>query len=213
MEWRERVGREKRAAFADQDYWARPVPSFGVDRPRILVVGLAPAAHGANRTGRLFTGDRSGDWIFASMHRVGLANQATSVSADDGLEVFGTRMISAVRCAPPLNKPTVTERDRCAEWLDAELDLVAHDVRVVVALGSFGWDAALRSLRKSGWEVPTPKPRFGHGAETVLGAPHGPVTLLGCYHPSQHNTFTGRLTEEMTDEVLGRAKRLATIRT
>ena len=175
----------------------------------MLIIGLAPAAHGANRTGRIFTGDRSGDWLFASLYRVGLANQPTSIHADDGLELFGTRMIAAVRCAPPLNKPTVTERDTCARWLDAELALVADDVRVVVALGSFGWDAAIRSLRLAGWTIPAPKPRFGHGATATLGAPHGDVVLLGCYHPSQQNTFTGKLTEEMTDEVLGRAASLA----
>jgi uracil-DNA glycosylase family 4 len=203
------VAREKRASFADEEYWGRPVPGFGVTDPRVLVVGLAPAAHGANRTGRLFTGDRSGDWIFASMHRVGLANQPTSISADDGLALTDTRMMAAVRCAPPQNKPTVEERDNCARWLDAELALVADDVRVVVALGSFGWDAAIRSLRLAGWTVPAPKPKFGHGATATLGAPHGDVLLLGCYHPSQQNTFTGRLTEEMTDDVLGRAAEIA----
>jgi uracil-DNA glycosylase len=203
------VAREKRASFADEEYWGRPVPGFGVTDPRVLVVGLAPAAHGANRTGRLFTGDRSGDWIFASMYRVGLANQPTSISADDGLALTDTRMIAAVRCAPPQNKPTVEERDNCARWLDAELALVADDVRVVVALGSFGWDAAIRSLRLAGWTVPAPKPKFGHGATATLGAPHGDVLLLGCYHPSQQNTFTGKLTEEMTDDVLGRAAEIA----
>jgi len=203
------VAREKRASFADEEYWGRPVPGFGVARPKVLIIGLAPAAHGANRTGRLFTGDRSGDWIFASMYRVGLANQPTSLFIGDGLELIDTRMISAVRCAPPQNKPTVAERDNCARWLDAELALVADDVRVVVALGSFGWDAALRSLRLAGWTVPAPKPRFGHGATATLGAPHRDVVLLGCYHPSQQNTFTGKLTEEMTDDVLGRAAEIA----
>jgi uracil-DNA glycosylase len=209
VEWRERVAREKRASFAEEEYWGRPITGFGARRPKVLIVGLAPAAHGANRTGRIFTGDRSGDWLFASLHRVGLANQPTSVHVDDGLELIETRMVAAVRCAPPQNKPTVTERDTCARWLDAELALVADDVRVVVALGSFGWDAALRSLRLAGWKVPAPKPRFGHGATATLGAPHGDVVLLGCYHPSQQNTFTGRLTEEMTDDVLGRAADLA----
>ena len=203
------MAREKRASFADEEYWGRPVPGFGVARPKVLIIGLAPAAHGANRTGRLFTGDRSGDWIFASMYRVGLANQPTSLFIGDGLELIDTRMISAVRCAPPQNKPTVAERDNCARWLDAELALVADDVRVVVALGSFGWDAALRSLRLAGWTVPAPKPRFGHGATATLGAPHRDVVLLGCYHPSQQNTFTGKLTEEMTDDVLGRAAEIA----
>jgi uracil-DNA glycosylase family 4 len=209
VEWRERVAREKRAAYADEEYWARPIPGFGSPAPRILVVGLAPAAHGANRTGRIFTGDRSGDWLFASLHRVGLANQPTSVSADDGLELFETRLVAAVRCAPPQNKPTPLERDTCARWLDAELALVADRLRVVVALGAFGWDAAIRGLRFAGWRVPTPKPRFGHGAAVALGAPHGEVLLLGCYHPSQQNTFTGVLTEGMTDDVLGRAAALA----
>jgi uracil-DNA glycosylase family 4 len=208
VRWREQVAREKRAAYADQTYWGRPVPGFGVAEPRVLVVGLAPAAHGANRTGRLFTGDRSGDWLFASMHRVGMANQPTSVSIDDGLELFGTRVVAAVRCAPPDNKPTTEEKVRCATWLDAELTLVAPSVRVVVALGSIGWDATLTAVRRAGWTVPKPKPRFGHGAEATLGAPHGEVLLLGSYHPSQQNTFTGRLTEPMLDDVLGRAARL-----
>ncbi len=205
VRWREQVAREKRAAFADQEYWGRPVPGFGAADPAILVVGLAPAAHGANRTGRVFTGDRSGDWLFASMHRVGLANQPTSISADDGLELHGTRVLAAVRCAPPDNKPTTQEKERCAPWLDAELRLVAPSLRVLVALGSIGWDATLRAARRAGWTVPVPKPRFGHGAEATLGAPHGDVLLLGSYHPSQQNTFTGRLTEPMLDDVLGRA--------
>ncbi|MFB9313577.1 uracil-DNA glycosylase [Nocardioides plantarum] len=208
VRWREQVARDKRASYAEETYWGRPVPGFGAAEPRVLVVGLAPAAHGANRTGRMFTGDRSGDWLFASMHRVGLANQPTSVSIDDGLELFGTRVVAAVRCAPPDNKPTTDEKARCATWLDAELTLVAPSVRVVVALGSIGWDASLAAARRAGWTVPRPKPRFGHGAEAVLGAPHGEVLLLGSYHPSQQNTFTGRLTEPMLDAVLGRAARL-----
>ncbi|GAA5154066.1 uracil-DNA glycosylase family protein [Nocardioides marinquilinus] len=205
VEWRERVAREKRAAFADQTYWGRPVPGFGVAQPAVLVVGLAPAAHGANRTGRMFTGDRSGDWLYASMHRVGIANQPTSVSADDGLALRGTRVTAPVHCAPPDNKPTTEEKQRCSSWLDAELALLAPSLRVVVALGGIGWDAALGAVRRAGWTVPRPKPRFGHGAEAVLGAPHGDVVLLGSYHPSQQNTFTGRLTEPMLDDVLGRA--------
>ena len=203
--WREQVAREKRAAFADEVYWGRPVPGFGVEHPQVLVVGLAPAAHGSNRTGRMFTGDRSGDWLFASMYRVGIANQPTSVAADDGLALTGTRVLSAVRCAPPENKPTPEEKERCAAWLDAELRLLAPSVRVVVALGAIGWDAALLAARRADWTVPRPKPRFGHGAEAVLAAPHGEVLLLGCYHPSPHNTVTGRLTEPMLDDVLGRA--------
>jgi uracil-DNA glycosylase family 4 len=202
--WREQVAREKRRAFADQDYWGRPVPGFGAADAAILVVGLAPAAHGANRTGRMFTGDRSGDWLYAAMHRAGLANQPTSVSRDDGLELRGVRVTAAVHCAPPGNQPTPAERDTCAPWLDAELRLLPT-VRVVVALGGFGWSAALAALGRSGATVPRPRPRFAHGAEVVIG----PVTLLGSFHPSQQNTFTGRLTESMLDEVLERARALA----
>lgn len=207
--WREEVARTKRAAYADEDYWGRPVPGFGAERPAVLVVGLAPAAHGANRTGRVFTGDRSGDWLFASLHRVGLANQPTSVHADDGLRLVDTRVLAAVRCAPPQNKPTPEERDTCAPWLDDELALVLPSVRVVVALGAFGWAASLTALARVGGDVPTPRPRFGHGAEATIGLPDNDVLLLGSYHPSQQNTFTGRLTESMLDDVLGRAARLA----
>ena len=212
--WREQVARDKRASYAGETYWGRPVPGFGVADPQVLVVGLAPAAHGANRTGRMFTGDRSGDWLFASMWRVGMANQPTSVHADDGLQLIGTRVVAAVRCAPPDNKPTTDEKARCADWLDAELVVVGPSVRVVVALGSIGWDAALAACRRGGWTVPRPKPKFGHGAEAVLlppaGAPHAEVLLLGSYHPSQQNTFTGRLTEPMLDDVLGRAAAMIT---
>jgi uracil-DNA glycosylase family 4 len=209
--WREDVARDKRAAYLDQPYWGRPAPGWGSDTPSVLIVGLAPAAHGANRTGRVFTGDRSGDWLFASLHRVGLATQPTSVHAADGLELVDTRMVAAVRCAPPQNKPTTAERDTCAPWIDAEIALLADSVRVAVALGSFGWDAALRSFRALGWAVPRPRPRFGHGASAVIGGPRHDVLLLGCYHPSQQNTFTGTLTEEMLDDVLGRAARAATM--
>lgn len=209
VRWREDVAHTKRASFAGEPYWGRPIPGFGAERPRILVVGLAPAANGANRTGRVFTGDRSGDWLFASLHRVGLANRPTSVHAADGLALVDTRLVATVRCAPPLNKPTPEERDTCAPWLDREVALVVDSVRVVVALGSFGWDAALRTYRRAGHAVPVPKPRFGHGAEVELPADGGGVTLLGCYHPSQQNTFTGTLTEPMLDEVLGRAAALA----
>lgn len=211
VRWREDVARDKRAAYADQPYWGRPAPGWGADTPSVLIVGLAPAANGANRTGRVFTGDRSGDWLFASLHRVGLATQPTSVHAADGLELVDTRMVAAVRCAPPLNKPTTAERDTCAPWIDAEIALLADSVRVAVALGSFGWDAALRSFRALGWAVPRPRPRFGHGASAVIGGPRHDVLLLGSYHPSQQNTFTGRLTEEMLDDVLGRAARAATM--
>ncbi|MEO9325628.1 uracil-DNA glycosylase [Nocardioides sp. C4-1] len=205
VRWREQVARDKRAAYADEEYWGRPVPSFGVAEPQVLVVGLAPAAHGANRTGRMFTGDRSGDWLYASMHRVGLANQPTATHRGDGLALRATRIVAPVHCAPPDNKPTTEEKQRCSHWLDRELALLAPSVRVVVALGSIAWDAALGGVRRAGWEVPRPKPRFGHGAEAVLAAPHGDVVLLGSYHPSQQNTFTGRLTEPMLDAVLGRA--------
>lgn len=209
VRWREQVAREKRASYADEPYWGRPIPGWGSAEPRILVVGLAPAAHGANRTGRIFTGDRSGDWLFASLHRVGLANQPTSVHAADGLRLIDTRMAAAVRCAPPLNKPTPEERDTCAPYLEREVALVAPSVRAVVALGSYGWDAALRAFRAVGYDVPRPKPRFGHAVEAMLTASDGTaVTLLGCYHPSQQNTFTGRLTEQMLDNVLGRAAAL-----
>ncbi|WP_122819253.1 uracil-DNA glycosylase [Nocardioides pantholopis] len=209
--WREDVAATKRASFAAEPYWGRPIPGWGAPRPRVLIVGLAPAANGGNRTGRIFTGDRSGDWLVASLHRVGLATQATSLHAADGLELVDTRMVAAVRCAPPQNKPTPQERDTCAPWLDAELALVEPWLRVAVALGRFGWDAALRAFAARGYAVPRPRPRFGHGAEALLSAPAGPggpgrdVLLLGSYHPSQQNTFTGTLTEEMLDGVLGRA--------
>ena len=206
VRWREEVAVGKRAAFAGEPYWGRPIAGWGDEEPRILVVGLAPAAHGGNRTGRIFTGDRSGDWLFAALHRVGLATQATSVHAGDGQRLLGTRMVATVRCAPPDNKPTVQERETCAPWLLRELTLLAPSVRVVVCLGSYGWDAALRTYRALGYAVPRPKPRFGHGAEALVAAPDGTeVTLLGSYHPSQQNTFTGKLTEDMLDAVLGRA--------
>ena len=209
--WRERVAREKRAAFAHETYWGRPIPGFGDHAARVLVLGLAPAAHGANRTGRVFTGDRSGDWLYAGLHRAGLATQPTSVHAGDGLTLVGTRVAAAVRCAPPANKPTPAERDACAPYLDTELGLLAGHLRVVVALGGFGWAAALTALGRAGSAVPRPRPRFGHGAEADLPAlpgGAGPLALLGCYHPSQQNTFTGRLTEAMLDDVLATARRL-----
>ena len=209
VRWREDVAHAKRASFADQPYWGRPIPGFGSPTPRILVVGLAPAANGANRTGRVFTGDRSGDWLFASLHRVGLATQGTSVHAADGLELVDTRMVATVRCAPPQNKPTTTERDTCSPWIEAELRQLVEHVRVVVALGGYGWDAALRSYGALGWQVARPKPRFGHGVEATLVGDERSVTLLGCYHPSQQNTFTGRLTEPMLDSVFTRAAALS----
>ena len=206
--WREEVALAKRASFAREPYWGRPIPGFGSPTPSILIVGLAPAANGANRTGRVFTGDRSGDWLVAALHRVGLAARPTSVHAADGLELIDTRMVATVRCAPPLNKPTTTERDTCSPWIEAELRLLAEHVRVVVALGAYGWDATLRSYAALGWAIARPKPRFGHGAEATLIGEGREVTLLGCFHPSQQNTFTGRLTEAMTDQVLARASAL-----
>jgi uracil-DNA glycosylase family 4 len=198
VEWRERVAREKRAAFRDEQYWGRPVPGFGDPRARVYILGLAPAAHGGNRTGRVFTGDRSGDWLFASLHRTGFANQPTSVRADDGLRLHDAFIAAAVRCAPPANKPLPEERDNCLPYAAEELELIRP--RVIVCLGAFAWDAACRlhGLR--------PRPRFGHGAEHPV--PGGPV-LLGSYHVSQQNTFTGKLTEPMLDAVFVRARELA----
>ena len=204
MAWREQVARDKRAAYRDEEYWGRPVPGFGDAAARLVVVGLAPAAHGGNRTGRVFTGDRSGDWLFASMHRTGFANQARSESCDDGLELRDAYVAAAVRCAPPDNKPTPGERDRCAPFLARELAAL-RDVRVVVALGGFAYDVVLRLLAESGGVVPRPRPRFTHGVEV----PTGRVAVLGSYHPSQQNTFTGRLTEPMLDAVFLRARDLA----
>jgi uracil-DNA glycosylase family 4 len=196
----------KRRAYADEPYWGRPVPGFGAEQAAVLVVGLAPGAHGANRTSRNFTGDRSGDWLYASLYRTGLANQATSVGADDGLTLFGTRIVAAVRCAPPENKPTPQERDTCRGWLARELQLCWPSVRAVVVLGGFGWSALWPALRAAGVEVPRPVPAFAHGAEVAL--PEGRI-VLGCYHVSQQNTFTGRLTEPMLDEVFSRAASIA----
>ena len=204
--WRESVATEgKRASFTDQPYWGRPGPGFGDPEPRILVVGLAPAANGTNRTGRMFTGDRSGDWIYAALHRAGYASQPTSTHSGDGQTLTGVRIVAAVRCAPPANKPTPTERDTCGHWLDRDLALAAPTLRSMLALGAFGWDAALASARRLGWQVPRPKPRFGHGVETTLITNQDkPIRLLASYHVSQQNTFTGRLTEGMLDEVLAR---------
>jgi uracil-DNA glycosylase family 4 len=203
--WREAVAREKVARFRDETYWARPVPGFGDPDARILLLGLAPAAHGGNRTGRVFTGDASGDFLFAALHAVGLADRPTSVRADDGLTLIDTYITASVRCAPPANKPTVEERDTCAPWLALELGLLAR-VGVIVALGAFGWDAALRVLAEQG-HIVRPKPRFGHGAEVSVG----PYRLLGTYHPSQQNTFTGKLTPSMLEAVLRRARQIADV--
>jgi uracil-DNA glycosylase family 4 len=203
VSWRERVAREKRAAFRDEAYWGRPVPAFGDPGATVLVVGLAPAAHGANRTGRMFTGDRSGDWLFRALHRAGFANQPSAIARDDGLTLHGLLITAAVRCAPPANKPEPSERDRCRPWLEAELDLLPR-LRVMVALGGFAYAQTLRLLSDRGMAVPSPRPPFAHGVEVPLGA----LTVLGSYHPSQQNTFTGKLTEEMFDQVWARARAL-----
>ena len=196
---------EKRAAFREETYWGRPVPAFGDPGGRILVVGLAPAAHGANRTGRMFTGDRSGDWLYRALHRAGLANQPDARSRDDGLKLDDLLISAAVRCAPPANKPTPSEREACRAWLEAELDLMPQ-VRVVVALGQIAHTQILRILGGRGLPVPRPRPRFGHGRELALGER---LTVLASYHPSQQNTFTGTLTEAMFDDIWTRAKVLA----
>jgi uracil-DNA glycosylase len=213
--WREEVARVKRRSFADEPYWGRPIPGWGDPEASIAIVGLAPAAHGGNRTGRIFTGDRSGDWLFAALHRAGLAAKPTSVSADDGQRLIGVRMVAAVRCAPPANKPTPHERDTCRPWLVREFQLLAPTLRVVVVLGGFGWQALLPNLAAAGYELPRPLPRFGHGSRLDL-APAATVTgralhVLGCYHPSQQNTFTGKLTQAMLDDVLELAKKLVKI--
>ncbi|MEC3917005.1 uracil-DNA glycosylase [Nocardia sp. CDC160] len=210
--WRERVAREKRAAFSDENYWGRPVPSLGPGDARLLIVGLAPAAHGGNRTGRMFTGDRSGDLLIACMYAAGLANQPTSVSADDGLRLIGARMTAPVHCAPPDNKPLPSERDNCRHWLIAELNLLEPTIRSIVVLGGWGWQALLPALAESGWEIPKPRPKFGHGAHVELAPAHAdrsPLHLFGTYHPSQQNTFTGRLTPAMLEQVLTTAAHAA----
>jgi uracil-DNA glycosylase family 4 len=201
--WRELVARDKVARFRDETYWGRPLPGFGDPDARILIVGLAPAAHGGNRTGRVFTGDASGDFLWAALHAVGLANRPTSRRADDGLALTDAYIAAAVRCAPPANRPTTGERDACAPFLERELALLAQ-VRVIVPLGKFGWDAALRATRGLGYDA-RPRPAFGHGAEARVG----PYALVGSYHPSQQNTFTGRLTAPMLRDVLARARELA----
>ena len=200
--WRERVGREKRRAFIDQEYWARPVPGFGDPLARLLIVGLAPAAHGANRTGRMFTGDRSGDWLYASLHRTGFANQPTSVARADGLRLADAYVTAAVKCAPPDNRPTVEERNRCQPYLVREIEALPT-LRVIVCLGGFAWSQTIRVLRGLGRPVPRPVPRFGHLSRARLDAT---LTLIGSYHPSQQNTFTGRLTEPMLDAVFEAAR-------
>jgi uracil-DNA glycosylase family 4 len=200
VDWREQVAREKRAAYRDWQYWGKPVPGFGDPKARLVVIGLAPAAHGGNRTGRVFTGDRSGDWLYAALHRAGYANQPTSIQRDDGLKLKDCYIAACVRCAPPDNKPTPEERDACLGYLVEELRLLKR-ARVLLCLGGFAWDGALRVLRQLG-HVPDRQPKFGHGAAASVG----PFRLLGCYHPSQQNTFTGRLTEAMLDAVLRQAR-------
>jgi uracil-DNA glycosylase family 4 len=199
--WREEVAVMKRRWFANQPYWGRPVAGFGDAAPRLLVVGLAPAAHGGNRTGRIFTGDRSGDWLFAALYRAGFASQPDALNAADGLRLTGARIVAAVRCAPPGNTPAPAERDACSPWLDREIQLTLGSLRGVVALGSYAWAVALRALSRSGLVVTAPRPRFGHGTEVSMDR----LLLVGCYHPSQQNTFTGKLTEAMLDEVFHRA--------
>jgi uracil-DNA glycosylase len=202
--WREQVAREKVARYAAEPYWGRPLPGFGDPEARVLIVGLAPAAHGGNRTGRVFTGDRSGDFLWTALHRAGFANRGSSRRADDGLTLTDAYIAAAVRCAPPLNRPTNEERDNCAPFLARELAIL-DQVRVIVPLGGFGWDAVLRTVAALGHRVPRPKPRFGHGAEVAIG----PYQLVASFHPSQQNTFTGRLTAPMLAAVIGRAATLA----
>jgi uracil-DNA glycosylase len=203
VEWRERVAREKVARFADQEYWGRPLPGFGDPGARLLIVGLAPAAHGGNRTGRIFTGDRSGDFLFASLHRTGYASQATSVASDDGLRLSDAYIAAVNRCAPPANRPTPEERDNCLPYLVRELRLLTN-IRPIVALGQYAWNGALLTVAALG-HVVRPKPRFGHGAEAAVG----PYVLLGAFHPSQQNTFTRTLTPEMLDAIFRRAREIA----
>ena len=204
VQWREHAADHPPKRFREWDYWRRPISGFGDPDARMVIVGLAPAAHGANRTGRVFTGDRSGDWLFASLHRTGYANQPESVHPGDGLELTDAFITAVNRCAPPANKPTPGERDNCLPYLQRELELLGQ-AQVLVALGSYAWDGALRAARELGHEVPKPKPRFGHGAEAQVG----PWTLLGCFHVSQQNTFTGKLTEPMTDEIFNRARAIS----
>jgi uracil-DNA glycosylase family 4 len=206
--WREEVAATKRASFATEDYWGRPVTGWGDPRARIVIVGLAPAAHGGNRTGRIFTGDRSGDWLFAALHRAGLATRPTSTSAYDEQQLIRTRITLPVRCAPPANRPTTQERDACAPWLRREIELLQPTARAFVVLGGFGWASTWAALRSLGLDVPTRVPAFAHGRAVALE--HG-LTVIGCYHVSQQNTFTGRLTEAMLDEVFGRAKAAAAL--
>jgi len=213
VDWREEVAHTRRRAYADQPYWGRPAPGYGDPHPRLLVVGLAPAAHGANRTGRVFTGDRSGDWIFAALHRAGYANQPTSTHAGDGLALTGARIVAAVRCAPPGNAPTPDERATCAHWLRREIQLVTGSVTGILALGQVAWNATFAALSALGWQTPRPRPTFGHGAGTHVAPPgrgggtaRREVAVVGSYHVSQQNTFTGKLTEAMLDEAIAKCR-------
>jgi uracil-DNA glycosylase family 4 len=203
VEWREAQAADTPRRYRGEEYWARPLAGFGDPRARLIIVGLAPAAHGANRTGRMFTGDRSGEWLYAALHRAGYANRPNSVRRGDGLRLRDAYVTAVVRCAPPANRPTPAERDRCLPYLSRELDLLER-CHTIVALGGFAWDGALRALRQLGWETPRPRPRFGHGSEAEIGE----WKLLGSYHPSQQNTFTGRLTMPMLDAILVRAREL-----
>lgn len=208
IDWCREVAVTKRAAYADEDYWGGPVPGFGATRPRIWIVGLAPGAHGANRTGRMFTGDRSGDWLYGALHRTGLASQPESTSRSDGQHLEHVRITAAVHCAPPLNKPTTAEQQECAHWLRSELSIVAPTMRVALALGGIAWTTTLATFRDCGWDVPRGK--FGHGAQVVVRDPRGrEAIVIGSYHPSQQNTFTGRLTTGMLDAVMTRVRAAA----
>ena len=209
VKWTKDVAKEKRKSYENETYWGKPVPGFGDKKPKLLVVGLAPGAHGANRTGRIFTGDRSGEWLFRAMHKAGFANQAVSINKKDGLKLTDARVITAVRCAPPDNKPTIKERDTCNKWMDLEWKFIEKDIKAVVALGSFAWKAAIDILLEQGF-VPQEKVKFSHGAKCVYLKQNHEITLLASYHPSQQNTFTGRLTEAMLDQVFGTARKLIT---
>ncbi|MGX5669962.1 uracil-DNA glycosylase [Kocuria rhizophila] len=205
VQWREDVAQTKRASFAGEPYWGRPVPSYGDPRARIAIIGLAPAANGGNRTGRMFTGDRAGDWIYAALHRAGFAEHETVSTAGDGQDLHGVRMVAPVRCAPPANKPTPDEKAACGGWFDREIALLT-ELRGILALGGIAWQTVLAAAVRMGWGVPRPRPKFGHGAVVPLCTPDGrDVRLVGCYHVSQRNTFTGLLTEQMLDDALALA--------
>ncbi len=204
VDWREACAADPPRRYKGEDYWARPLSGFGDPNAKVAIVGLAPAANGANRTGRMFTGDRSGDWLYAALYRAGFANQGTSAHCGDGLELLGAYVTAVVRCAPPANRPTPEERDTCLPYLERELTLL-ENCQTIVALGGFAWDGSLRALRHLGEDAPRPKPKFGHCAQATVGL----WQLIGCYHPSQQNTFTGRLTEPMLDAVFSRARELA----